>query len=523
MFRMKKSEVLIVFGALVFAFIFKLSLVIADAVPFNSDEAIVALMARHIIRGAHPIFFYGQAYMGSLDAWLLAAAFWLFGELVISIRVVQSILYLLYMLTLWILARRLFSDPVISNFGIWVAAVPTVLVTTYTTATLGGYGEVLILGNLILILGYEVTAGGLRDSRKSWFALGVVGGIAFWTLGIAGVYLLPVMLVGLWKFDKNNLPAYIFAAIGFSIGSIPWWYFNFTQSWDALVVLSGTLDTSLTSSSPLFRISGLLLLGIPTLLGFRFPWSIDFAPWPILFMFLLFYGGVLIYIVRGIRHQDLSTKKSSLVLLGLFVLSFLLVFIGTHFGIDSTGRYLLPLNLILVLSISLLLAALWRLKHLLGIGLLICIIALNGFETVRAVRSVDKITTQFDPITRFDNRSDEALIEFLLEHNETRGYTNYWVSYRLAFLSDETIIFSPRLPYNEDLSYTTADNRYPIYDEIVTNSPEVAYITSKHPQLDQNIRQRLIFLGVSFFEIQIGDYHIFFNLSEAIRPEDIGL
>jgi hypothetical protein len=51
-----------------------------NAVPFNADEAIVALMARHILQGERPIFFYGQAYMGSLDAYLVALGFLLFGQ-----------------------------------------------------------------------------------------------------------------------------------------------------------------------------------------------------------------------------------------------------------------------------------------------------------------------------------------------------------------------------------------------------------------------------------------------------------
>src|SRR5438128_2438006 len=66
----------------------------AGAVSFNSDEAIVALMARHILQGERPIFFYGQAYMGSLDAWLVAGSFSLFGQTILAIRLVQIALYL---------------------------------------------------------------------------------------------------------------------------------------------------------------------------------------------------------------------------------------------------------------------------------------------------------------------------------------------------------------------------------------------------------------------------------------------
>ena len=60
-----------------------------NVVPFNSDEAVVALMARHILQGERPIFFYGQAYMGSADAYLVATGFWVFGEQVWVIRLIE--------------------------------------------------------------------------------------------------------------------------------------------------------------------------------------------------------------------------------------------------------------------------------------------------------------------------------------------------------------------------------------------------------------------------------------------------
>lgn len=520
---MRKNEALLMVGALLLAVFIKIALLKAGVIPFNSDEAIVALMARHINQGARPIFFYGQAYMGSLDAWLVALAFRLLGEQVDSIRFVQILLYLLYILTTWLLARRLFSDPKIANIAIWIAAVPTVLMTTYTTATLGGYGEILVLGNIILILGYEVTVGQLRVSRTSWGALGLLGGIAFWILGIAGVYLLPIALLGLWKFSKKEVSCYIVAALGFIIGSIPWWYYNFTHSGEALAVLTGKSTLSLVATSPIFRLSGLILLGLPTLLGFRFPWSPDYSPLPVLFLWILLYIGMLWYLYRGITRRELRLKTNAGMLFGLFILVFLLIFVGTHYGIDATGRYLLPLNTILVLSLSLLVIAVWRWRKNIGYLLLVTILLLNGFETVRAARSTDSITTQFDPITRFDNSSDYELISFLQEQNEVRGYSNYWVSYRLAFLSDENLIFSARLPYKPDLSYTRADNRYPLYDEMVRKSSKVAYITSKHPELDRMIWRGLDSMNVSFSEVQIGDYHIFFNLSKAVKPEELDL
>jgi predicted membrane-bound mannosyltransferase len=53
----------------------------------NSDESTMGLMALHIAyRGEHPTFFYDQNYMGSLEAYLGAAFFHLFGPSTFSLR-----------------------------------------------------------------------------------------------------------------------------------------------------------------------------------------------------------------------------------------------------------------------------------------------------------------------------------------------------------------------------------------------------------------------------------------------------
>ena len=49
-------------------------------IPRGADQAVVALMARHILEGrGHPVFYWGSTYGGTLEPHLLAAAFALFG------------------------------------------------------------------------------------------------------------------------------------------------------------------------------------------------------------------------------------------------------------------------------------------------------------------------------------------------------------------------------------------------------------------------------------------------------------
>ncbi len=133
------------------------------------------------------------------------------------------------------------------------------------------------------------------------------------------------------------------------------------------------------------------------------------------------------------------------------------------------------------------------------------------------------ITTQFYEPARIDHRYDQELIDFLLEKGEKRGYSNYWVSYPIAFLSQEELIFIPRLPYHPDLRFTLRDDRYSPYTELVGNAEKIAYITTKNELLNRKIRNGLLDLEVTWNEHQIGDFQIFYNLSKMVRPGELQL
>lgn len=498
----------------------KVVLQVADAVPFNGDEAVVALMARHILQGERPVFFYGQAYMGSLDAWLVAGAFRLFGEQVLSIRIVQIGLYGLYLISLWFLMRRLFRDPLVANVAVFLAAMPPVLMTTYTSATLGGYGEALVLGNLVMILGFDVIFGERQNSYWAWLFLGLVGGIGFWVLGMMGVYLLSVALVGLSRFSIKKALHYLLAGAGFFAGSSPWWLYNFSHGWQAL---RSFFDSGLVETTAWENFIGFLLLGIPGLLGMRFPWADVFAPWPVLLLILIIAQAIVVFGFRSLRSGNDLMAPGAGKFLAVFGIVFCLVFVFSQFGIDATGRYFLPLYMIYFGVGAAFVRFVCRRQRIWGVLLLAVMLGINAAETYRAATHADKITTQFDPITRFDNSHDDELMDFLFENQELRGYTNYWVSFRMAFLSEEELIFAARLPYKSDMSYTAADNRYPQYNDLVEFSERAAYITSKHPKLDEILRQQFAALDVDFQEKQIGEFHIFYQLSRHVSPVELGL
>jgi len=153
-YRMKfiRSAAFQITAVLLIAVAWKMVFLFWDVVPFNADEAVVALMARHMLSGELPVFFYGQAYMGSLDAYLVSVGFAILGEEVWVIRLVQTLLYLGIVATTFFLADYIFKSWKAGLAAGLLMAIPAVNTSLYTTASLGGYGEALLLGNLMLLV-----------------------------------------------------------------------------------------------------------------------------------------------------------------------------------------------------------------------------------------------------------------------------------------------------------------------------------------------------------------------------------
>lgn len=514
----------------------KLWLTAANAIPFNSDEAVVGLMARHILQGERPIFFYGQAYMGSLDAFLVAGGFAIFGQQVWVIRLIQAVLYLGVIFSTYLLGKKALGSTLTGLLAALILAIPTVNVTLYTTASLGGYGEALLIGNLELLTAFAAGARLKAGNRGEWrtaalFLLwGALAGLGLWANALAMIYTIPTGLYLLWRIYKTTGFAagwiYILAAIpGFFAGSAPWWFFAVRNGLGTLVTeLMGTA-VAVEQGSYLARVFGhifnLLLLGGTVIFGLRPPWEVNWLGLPLLPFALIFWAGVLILAVRGVSPKAERWEERRT--LGGVFWTLAVGFVFTSFGVDPSGRYFIPLAVPLALAAAeavqqINIRWLWR-------GVLLGVILLFNFwgTAQSAQRNPPGITTQFYNQTIIDHTYMDELIGFLKEQDETRGYTNYWVAYPLAFQSDEALIFVPRLPYHTDLRYTDRDDRYDPYGEMVQSSQKAAYITARNPALGDTLCEKFRGLGITWSEKTIGDYQVYYALSRAVSPAEMGL
>ena len=529
----KKLAWIVTGAALALSLLLKGWLIVGGFLPFNADEAVVALMGRHILQGARPVFFYGQAYQGSLDAWLAAAGFAVFGEQVWVIRLVQSVLYLGTLATTAWLGKVIFRRWVVGALAALLLAIPTVNVTLYTSVSLGGYGEALLLGNLILLCAFGMTRRDTHAARAGlWLVWGFLSGLGVWAFGLTLIYTIASGLYILAWLGRSRgevgrrAPAWVgLALVGALLGAAPLWGFA-RQHGLALLLqeLGGGAIAGVEGAPYLARVGqhtlNLLLLGSTAIFGLRPPWGVEWLALPLLPLVLAFWLATLAHAARSLRRPGPQrAEKWALAGVGLVLLA---VFVLTPFGADPSGRYFVPLAIPLALFAA---DGVLGLRPRFGRWVYLApalILAANLWGTLQSAAAFPPgLTTQFYAPTRIDHRYDAELIEFLSAQGETRGYTTYWVAYPLAFLSQEALIFTPRLPYHLDFRYTPRDDRYAPYRQLVTEAARTAYITARHPRLDEHLRARFTALGIMWQEAAIGDYRVFYRLSRPVQPDEL--
>ncbi len=506
-----------------------------NSVPFNGDEAIVGLMARHILyAGERPTFFYGQAYMGSLDAYLVAAGFGLFGPQIWVIRLVQVLLYLGTLTTTVWIGRQFLASWEAGFIAAIFLAVPPVNTTLYTTASLGGYGEALLLGNLSLLSGLawlrSIRNDPVKGSPASAALFGACVGLGLWANGLTLIYSIPMgigILATLLSHRPKNVVRWFdipIAVAGFLTGSLPWWIYAIQRGASALVAELLGNNVAVETGTWLARtgkhLFNLVVLGGTAAFGSRPPWEVRWLAMPLLPIALIFWLAIFVLFVKQTRTH--AQKLERWVLLGV-LLTFCGGFLFTSFGVDPSGRYFLPIYWVCALAAGAVLVEMrvssrWK---FVVVGIMIVFQAWGTVDCV--LRNPPGLTTQFYSRTVYDHSAYPQLIEFLEQEGETRGYSTYWVSYPLAFRSQERLIFVPSLPYHPDLAYSPRDDRYAPYDQWVAQSDRVAYITVRNAELDDYLRQQFASLDVQWKEQPIGDFNVFYALSTAVRPQDIGL
>lgn len=250
----------------------RLALLFADVPPTNSDEATMGLAALHVARGdGFPVWFYGQAYMGTLEAYLAAPLVALAGPSVLVLRLPTLALYALFLLLSWRLTRRLGGDRWYALLVVAVLALGSDRVVKNQLIAGGGYPELNPAGAALALLtvGLCVTGAGARLPR--WAAWGLVSGVLLWVdpLILPYVLTLGVLLVA-WRWRELAGRAGVVLAGTLLLGAAPMLADSIRHGRNPVAAVLAAGGTGAPADWA-DRLHGALVLGPPLAMGFCSP------------------------------------------------------------------------------------------------------------------------------------------------------------------------------------------------------------------------------------------------------------
>ncbi len=201
----------------------------------NADEETMGIIAMHIAyHGEHPIFFYGQNYMGILEEYLGAAFFQLFGVSVFSLRLVPVLFFALFLANMYLLTSLLYTKKLALITLILLSLGSSIMLDTELVA-LGGYSELLFFGSLSLLLAswlaisYDQYSSPRRKLRRlfAYGCWGLVGGLGFWTdFLMLGFILISGLLLLAFCWRELLKGAVLPVVLGLVIGAFPLIVYN---------------------------------------------------------------------------------------------------------------------------------------------------------------------------------------------------------------------------------------------------------------------------------------------------------
>jgi hypothetical protein len=470
--------------------------------PMDSDQAVTGLMARHILGGEFPFFFYGQDYCGSIEAYLASIIFLFLGASRFTLDLTICLESLFLILFIYYLARQIFDETTALLSALFTALGSYYLIF-HSVLARAAYIEIPIIGVLLLIVTLKIV---FRQEayKRLFFILGVLCGLGLWTHFLIVFYLPPVFLF--W-FIKDRWfwirPSILFFFLGLILGGLPLWSHNIAHplvTWHYLFDNAGSHEPALTSLKDFF------LYRFPDILGIRNNGTGKFfIPYFSFFMYPAYLGSFLVLLFYrrkgflGLGKLRLD-KSDGLDLLLLFLFLFPIIFSLSGFASAHTSRYLQPLFSVLpilmavltirIKSFSVALASLFLVFHLFS----------NVYGTMTVLPLVSKEQTgQY----RQARENITNLFKFLKEKNIKLVYApEYWHSVQLTFDAQEKIIFGQ----------PTGD-RYPLYTELIDRDDRPAFLFTGE---NKEFEETLINIGGTFRKSQVNRYSVYYDFSPPL-------
>jgi MFS family permease len=449
----------------------------------DSDEAVFGLMAKHVVHGDVPIFFWGQAYGGTQETFVSAFLFWIFGVGTTALRFGPLIFWAIATVLLWRIGLRLLdrNRALLAAGLFWTTS--SYFVWKSTRAH-GFYGSGLAFGLWAMLSALRIGESA-SPSRLDYAQLGLALGLGWWATPQIAILGVPAVLWVIWK--KRSLRGAEIALPLLLIGSAPWWIYNLRHDWASFTYPAD-------EQSKLGHLHNLASAVLPMAFGLRLPSTVTW--YPVVAVGLALYVLALLYLIWLVLKRPHR--------LGMFILALLLFPVFYAFSpytwLSSEPRYLTLLSPVL----ALLFVYPFRTASRAYVFFAVCIAL--AFGSFARINSQNVLTFHSDEIPVPSNFA--PVIAELDRLHIDRLYADYWIAYRIDFETDERIVAATGSPKyhltrgrvrpipNDDPG---SEGRYPKYRIEVDASREAAVLFAHGGKLERRTAPLLRRAGYRHF------------------------
>ena len=446
------------------------------------DEATTGLMGLAVLRGDFPLYFFGQPFMGALDAYLAAPLYLTLGVSVRVLKVLPLVLVLVWMALTVRLAWEGFGRRA-ATFTAALLALPPDFLLSWSVEARTHYQMSVVLGTLALLLALRISASPRRGVLAGFGVLGGVLGLAFWTNFLSLVFWPPVALLLFRRGLRRLIPGLAIATGGFTLGSLPHWVYGLQHgtalpppgSWIGLAQVFDNLGLAA-------RVSWPVIAGVPESLRER---------WPGVFLaaaLAVSYALAVALAARAARRAGPRARSVGLALGALVVVN-VGVAVATQYGQrldDSDQKYLLPVYTALPVLLG---GGLAELPLAAGAALAVGLLVVQGAAC--AMETLQGLAPAAVARVEAERRAQLEAIALMEKQGPARLYSDGPGMQLLTFLSRERVIVSD--PYEEG---------YPPYARLVDGAETVGWWLRGRPP---GLGESLTALGARFEVRHIGN------------------
>jgi hypothetical protein len=473
----------------------------------NSDSAVVGLQALHFASlrdlGTTSFFLWGSHYQTAADSWVCAAVFTLFGASPRALMATSLALYVVLIL----FAYGTLSTPTLGIGRVRAALLVSLLV--FAGAPVHGYALfpprqvalTLAFGAIFAAERAELRGKNAELRLRPW--LGALAGALGMLAVLADPYALlfvPALAVRALWYDRSTKLA-TFA--GAALGAVPF----------AWLTTRAAASHGTFGFSPALLGHNLQLLAYPCL-----PWALSaveftpahflrWEPWvprvlPALvavgpagaasLIILLGFSAAQPFLRRSKRGNPQPKRHTPLAVSAwVSILATLVAFAGSVMVMDLfSTRYLVALVLLVPFVLAPLAA------YVPARSLALFLVAPLAAGVLSGIAGYGPFVREVD-----DGAREAALVHFLDAQQVSEAVADYWVSYRVTFLTGERLVVVPLNP---------AEDRWPPYRQQVEHAPRVAYLWD--PQRSREtlaeVEAKVRATGVPFERSDVAGYQV---------------